>query len=46
MYVFPLPLVLERTIQRRISDSVDFDRDWDDYVNGFGDVEENIIGWG
>ena len=24
-----------------MSDSVDFDRDWDDYVNGFGDVDEN-----
>ena len=33
--------VIERTIQRRISDSVDFDRGWDDYVNGFGDVEGN-----
>ena len=36
-------LVIERTIQRRISNSVSFDRDWDDYmyVNGFGEVEGN-----
>ena len=33
--------MLERTIQRRISNSVDFDRDWDDYVNGFGEAEGN-----
>ena len=39
-YIF-LSLVLEKTIQRRISDSVDFDRDWDDYVNGFGEVDGN-----
>ena len=36
-----LPLVIQRTIQRRISDIVDFDRDWVDYVNGFGDVDGN-----
>ena len=40
MYPFSL-LVFERTIQRRISDSVDFDRDWDDYVNGFGEEDGN-----
>ena len=33
--------MLQRTIQRRISDSVDFDRDWDDYVTGFGDGDDN-----
>ena len=33
--------MIERTIQRRISDGVDFDRDWDDYVNGFGDIDGN-----
>ena len=35
-------LVIERTIQRRISDSVDFDRDWDDYVTGFGEEDGNF----
>ena len=34
--------MFERTIQRRISDSVDFDRDWDDYVNGFGEADGNF----
>ena len=33
--------MIERTIQRRISDSVDFDRDWDEYVNGFGEADGN-----
>ena len=33
--------MFERTIQRRISDSVDFDRDWDDYVEGFGEEDGN-----
>ena len=37
-----LPLVIERTIQRRISDSVNFDRDWDDYVTGFGEEDGNF----
>ena len=36
-----LPIVFERAIQRRISDSVDFNRDWDDYVNGFGKEDGN-----
>ena len=34
-------LVIERTIQRRISDSVSFYRDWDDYVSGFGEEDGN-----
>ena len=34
-------VVFEKTIQRRISDSVDFDRGWDDYVNGFGEEDGN-----
>ena len=33
--------MFERTIQRRINDSVDFDRDWDDYVTGFGEEDGN-----
>ena len=37
----PPPLVIERTIQRRISDSVSFDRGWDDYVTGFGEEDGN-----
>ena len=39
IFVSPLPLVIERIIQRRISDSVNFDRDWDDYVTGFGEAD-------
>ena len=34
--------MFEKTIQRRISDSVNFDRDWDDYVNGFGEEDGNF----
>ena len=34
--------MFERTIQRRISNSVDFDRDWDEYVNGFGEEDGNF----
>ena len=42
MYMYdPYLLVIERTIQRRISDSVDFDRGWDDYVTGFGEEDGN-----
>ena len=33
--------MFERTIQRRISDSVDFNRGWDDYVTGFGEEDGN-----
>ena len=33
--------MFERTIQRRVSDSVDFDRGWDDYVTGFGEEDGN-----
>ena len=39
---YPYLLVIERTIQRRISDSVNFDRDWDDYVTGFGEEDGNF----
>ncbi|XP_049305760.1 ficolin-1-like [Bactrocera dorsalis] len=28
-------------IQRRVSDAVDFDRDWGEYKNGFGVLDEN-----
>ena len=34
--------MFEKTIQRRISDSVDFDRGWDDYVTGFGEADGNF----
>ena len=37
-----LPLVIDRTIQRRISNSVNFDRHWDDYVTGFGEEDGNF----
>ena len=33
--------MFKRTIQRRISDSVDFNRGWDDYVTGFGEEDGN-----
>ena len=39
--ISPFLLVIERTIQRRISDSVNFNRDWDDYVTGFGEEDGN-----
>ena len=42
IYCIILPLVIGRTIQRRINNSVDFDRDWYDYVTGFGDVDGNF----
>ena len=32
---------MERTIQRRISDTVDFNKGWDDYVHGFGETDGN-----
>ena len=42
LYIYTTsPLVIEKTIQRRISDSVSFDRDWDDYVTGFGEEDGN-----
>ena len=41
LFVSSSLLVIERTIQRRISDGVDFDRGWEDYVNGFGDIDGN-----
>ena len=41
MFVSSSFFVLKRTIKRRISDSVDFGREWDDYVNGFGDIDGN-----
>ena len=42
IYFYPIDLVIERTIQRRISNSVNFDRDWNDYVNGFGEEDGNF----
>ena len=39
--MYPLTLVFERTIQRRVSDSVDFDKGWDDYVTIFGEEDGN-----
>ena len=33
--------MIERRIQRRVSDSIDFDKDWHDYVYGIGHVNGN-----
>ena len=33
--------MFEKTIQRRINEGVDFDRDWNDYVTGFGEEDGN-----
>ena len=33
---------MKKNIQRRISDNIDFDRDWNDYVDVFGEVDESF----